>query len=270
MRLPTWLIQRPDARMTFLCGGTASAVRQLLTGPDMPPLLTICDRATAEHLVQAAVLEGEKAPDIMVSRGFRQDCETLIAAPSTFVTLIDASVFTAHLQATRGTLASRAQLLGGYDVPASVVARVAMACAWQHADATAHRLPTPVLIHINKNITRPAGSGRHNHAFTMFEFPDSQAVSDHDYQDVLGHVTATPSSDVVLAHAKFLINMDLNLLCTLHSPLAVDREHLIFSFWHETLSNVIGSTETVTLIAEAQAKLAAVRTRILCHPTTAA
>jgi hypothetical protein len=283
MLLPTWLTQKSTSRVAFLLGGTAPDVRQLLTASGMPPLTTICDRATAEQLSQAAILDGQRPPSVIVSRGFRQDCDALIATPKPNVILVHDAVFALHMAAEQNKLANRLQLLGGYTVPDSIVERVAMAGVWQHAASMGRSLTLPLLIHLTKAPAIPMTDGVNDSAFTVFEFPDNtqpprtkspdtKKPGKKDKQAVAASaspapvLTATVSSEAAAAHAKFLADMDLDLLCTLHSTLAIDRDQMIFGFWDNTLTSYEQASGQTALVIIARSKLAAVRARLLSAP----
>jgi hypothetical protein len=259
MLLPSWLSQKSASRVAFVLGGSEADVRRLLSGPDAPPVTLICDRPIAERLSQAAILDGQRPPSVMVSRGFRQDCETLIANAKAQVTLVHASVFTRHIEAEQQRLASRLLLLGGYNVPAALVERVATAGVWQHAESMSVRLSAPLLIHLVTVPVVPITAGASVDAFTVFEFPGAKVEA----AVVPPEATADVSSDAAAAHAKFLADMDLELLCTLHSQLAIDRDHLIFSFWDNVLSAYLRATGQAALVLAARSKLAAVRARVV-------
>jgi hypothetical protein len=281
MLLPTWLTQKPTSRVAFLLGGTDGAVRELLTGPDMPPLTTVCDRATAEKLSQAAILEGLRPPSVLVSRGFRQDCEALIATPRPHITLVHVTIFAVHMAAESSRLANRLQLLGGYEVPASLVERVALAGVWQHAENISHRLAAPLLIHLDQLPAVPMATTMSPNAFTVFEFPvgnqpptaksaESKRSSKRDAKQAATLalapnqvLTAAVSADAAAAHATFLADMDLALLCTLHSALVIDRDQTIFNFWDNTLTAYEKASGQTALVIRARSKLAAIRARVL-------
>jgi hypothetical protein len=258
MLLPSWLTQRTASRVAFVLGGSEDDVRRLLSGPGTPPVTLICDRPTAERLSQAAILNGDRPPAVMVSRGFRQDCDALIANAKAQVTLVHASVFARHIEAEHQRLAGRLKLLGGYDVPESLVQRVAMSGVWHHAESISVRLSAPLLIHLPKAPVVPMTAGVGADAFTVFELPGATV----DMAPQTPEPTVDVPSEAAGAHAKFLADMELELLCTLHSQLAVDRDHLIFSFWDNVLSAYLRATGQAALVLAARSKLAAIRTRV--------
>jgi hypothetical protein len=265
MLLPNWLTQRSASRVAFVLGGSETEVRQLLTGPGMPPLTTVCDRSTAERLSQSAILDGQRSPAVLVSRGFRQDCDALIAAPKPHVTLVQANIFANHMDAERDRLANRLRLLGGYDVPDTLVERVALAGVWQHAETVSHRLVAPMLIHLRSAPAVSMNTGTGENAFNVFEFPGS-AAQDAKSRAAPPVQTATVSAAAAAAHARFLADMDLDLLCTLHSPLAIDRDQMIFGFWDNTLTSYEKASGQTSLVIIARSKLAALRARVLSPP----
>jgi hypothetical protein len=292
MLLPTWLTQKSTSRVAFLLGGTAAEIRQHLTTSGITALTTICDRATAEQLSQAALLDGQRPPAVMISRGFRQDCDALMNAPKPSITLVHHAIFTLHIEAEQSKLANRLQLLGGYQVPDVLVERVALTGVWQHAENLSRRLALPLLIHLPKMPAVPMNIGASDTAFTIFEFPDSSppprtkppetkpdSLKSHksDKHPATAAMpvqppvqTATVSSEAAAAHAKFLVDMDLDLLCTLHSSLAIDRDQMIFGFWDNTLTSYERASGQSALVIIARSKLAAVRARVLSPPRSVA
>jgi hypothetical protein len=255
--LPNWLAQQATARIAFILGGEADDARALLSGSGMPPLVTICDKGTAEQLAQAAVLDGRRAPFVMISRGLRKDCEALVAAGKAQVTLVHAAIFERYVADEQIRLGKAVQLLGGYEGPSSVIAQVVMAAFWRFAAETSARLSAPVIVHLRRAPTVLPPDG----AFTIFELPRVAPLAPLEVPP-----EALVAIDAVAGQAKFLADSELDLLVSMHKPLAIDKGETIFGFWDSALSSYLRSSGQAALVMAARSKLAAVRARVVPGP----
>jgi hypothetical protein len=258
MLFPNWLGQADLSRVALVAGGLEREVVSLVCGPKAAPSNLVCDAATASRFFGSDLFEQAPRASIIVSRSLTRDCEMLLSAKTARPTLMHDSVVQRHLHFERSRSASKLKVLAGYDVPASILERLAIRRVLQFARAMSDRFLAPLVIHDSNSIMVEGAVGQ----LAVFEYPkgnDNDVTATGAGADQIG-----PALADVEAHARFLVATELGVLVAMHAPLARDEGHDVFDCWDQNLVRLArDNVQHGVLVDDARGALAMVQRRLV-------
>jgi hypothetical protein len=254
MLFPNWLCQADLSRVALVAGGLEREVVSLVCGPKAAPSNLVCDAETASRFFGSDLFEQAPRASIIVSRSLPKDCESLLSAKTARPTLMHDSVVQRHLLFERSRRASKLKVLAGYDVPASLLERLAVRRVLQFAREMSDRFVAPLVIHDRYSIMADGAVGQ----LAVFEYP--KANDNNVTVTGAGAGQIGPTLADVEAHARFLVETELGVLVAMHAPLAHDEAHDVFDYWDQNLVRLAREdVQHAVLVDDARGALALVQ-----------
>ena len=253
MDFGTWIgtVQPPEAAL--LHGGSETMFEMIAANRFTRPTRILCTSELATELTLRATEADRRLPELLISRGLRNDLADLAAGQTEAITFIPNPMIQDYVTAEMRRVGSEADLVAGYPTPAPMLFAAVLS---DLADRYAHaaRRSRSVLVLHDRDAVLSVREPRFCRSFTM---PEGTG-GDHETGRLTPPVAAEDdavTSSKLREHADFILSNDAQSLAAMHTTVRRPAFGRIQSFWIENLEHGTEGTDFVDDAREAAGRL---------------